>query len=118
MEAPPAAAADSFLSVEGDEALPAALLHIAQALAAGDQRADYRVRLLALASDVGLVVESREATAGGARCLGRLLPAIAELCRASDPTTSVPTHELKVRTTGRNELEYMDLLGASGQVER
>lgn len=91
-----ASTADSTYRLEGDEALPAAFLHIAQSLPEGEQREDCRVRLLALASDVGLIVESRDTRAGGAKCLGRLLPAIAELCRGWTPKTAVPTQELKV----------------------
>lgn len=107
MDSSPAAAADSARQLEGDEALPAAFLHIAQSLPEGEQRTDCRVRLLALASDVGLIVESRDTSAGGAQCLGRLLPAIAELCKGWNPDALVPTLELKVRLTGFHVTSYM-----------
>ncbi|KAL3684958.1 hypothetical protein R1sor_002980 [Riccia sorocarpa] len=70
------------------ETLPAAFLQIARGLKQPNLRMDYRQRLLALCSDVGLVAEAKNGRSG-ADLLGPLLCSIAEMSVDFEPTKDV-----------------------------
>ncbi|BBM99121.1 phosphatidylinositol 4-kinase A [Marchantia polymorpha subsp. ruderalis] len=77
------------------ETLPAAFLQIARGLRQPTLRLDYRQRLLALCSDVGLVAEAKNGRSG-ADLLGPLLCSVAEMSVDFDPTKDVDPSLLKL----------------------
>ncbi|KAL2653163.1 hypothetical protein R1flu_021291 [Riccia fluitans] len=77
------------------ETLPAAFLQIARGLKQPNLRMDYRQRLLALCSEVGLVAEAKNGRSG-ADLLGPLLCSVAEMSMDFDPTKDVDPSLLKL----------------------
>ncbi|CAM6087859.1 unnamed protein product [Calypogeia fissa] len=92
---------------ERQETLPGAFVQIARGLRQTILRVDYRRRLLALCSDVGLIAETKNGRIG-ADLLGPLLPAVAEMCVDFDPTVEVEPSLLKQY---RNLWFYIALFG-------
>lgn len=100
-------------TTERVETLPAAFVSVASGLTDAKLRSDYRHRLLALCSDVGLVAESKTGRSG-ADLLGPLLPSVAEICSDFDPTQDVEPPLLKLF---RNLWFYIVLFGLAPPIQ-
>ncbi|MCO5577943.1 hypothetical protein L7F22_031780 [Adiantum nelumboides] len=100
-------------TTERVETLPGAFLTIASDLSRANLRADYRLRLLQLCSDVGLAAESKSGTSG-AELLGPLLPAVAEICSNFEFSENVSSFILKLF---RNLWFYIALFGLAPPIQ-
>eukprot|EP00250_Pteridium_aquilinum_P018106 c23946_g1_i1 orf=664-6876(+) len=101
-------------TTERVETLPGAFLTIASSLSQAKLRADYRLRLLQLCSDVGLAAESRSGKSG-ADLLGPLLPSVAEICSNFDFSENVSPSLLKLF---RNLWFYIALFGLAPPIQK
>ncbi|GLJ12893.1 hypothetical protein SUGI_0199940 [Cryptomeria japonica] len=100
-------------TTERVETLPAAFLSVACGLHDAKLRSDYRHRLLALCSDVGLAAESKSGRSG-ADLLGPLLPSVAEICSDFAPNEDVDPPLLKLF---RNLWFYIVLFGLAPPIQ-
>uniref|UniRef100_A0A0D6QSE9 1-phosphatidylinositol 4-kinase n=1 Tax=Araucaria cunninghamii TaxID=56994 RepID=A0A0D6QSE9_ARACU len=100
-------------TTERVETLPAAFLSVACGLSDAKLRSDFRHRLLALCSDVGLAAEAKNGRSG-ADLLGPLLPSVAEICSDFDPTEDVDPPLLKLF---RNLWFYIVLFGLAPPIQ-
>ncbi|KAH9313531.1 hypothetical protein KI387_022158, partial [Taxus chinensis] len=100
-------------TTERVETLPAAFLSVACGLHDAKLRSDYRHRLLALCSDVGLAAESKSGRSG-ADLLGPLLPSVAEICLDFSPNVDVDPPLLKLF---RNLWFYIVLFGLAPPIQ-
>lgn len=101
-------------TTERVETLPGAFLTIASEISQAKLRADYRLRLLQLCSDVGLAAESKSGKSG-ADLLGPLLPAVAEICSNFDFSENVSPSLLKLF---RNLWFYIALFGLAPPIQK